>query len=59
MARSYDPLTFLPKADTVRACLKDAERRAAKLRILLRVAEDVQAQDADCVDGFESVESKE
>ena len=44
MSRSYDPLSQIPKAKTVRTCLQETERKAAKLRVLLRIAEEVEAE---------------
>jgi hypothetical protein len=43
MPRQPDPLTFIPTADAVRRSLMETEERARKQRILLNVAEQVEA----------------
>jgi hypothetical protein len=43
MARQADPLTCIPSADIVRRQLTEAEQRAERLRILLEVAEKIEA----------------
>lgn len=40
--KPYDPLSYLPSAEAVRQRLTQTERLAKRLRILLRVAEEIE-----------------
>lgn len=44
--REYDPLACMPSADITRRRLRDAERIAERLRILLEVCERIEAAEA-------------
>jgi hypothetical protein len=41
--KSFDPLTFIPSAAAVRKQLCETERLAERLRVLLQVAERIEA----------------
>jgi hypothetical protein len=43
MQRSFDPLSFIPSPEAIRKHLADAEGLARRLRILLKVAERIEA----------------
>ena len=40
--RDFDPLTFIPSADVLRRRLRETEELAARLRVLLEVAERIE-----------------
>jgi hypothetical protein len=42
--REYDPLSAIPKPDVIREKLDEVERKAARLRVLLRVSEELHSQ---------------
>lgn len=39
--RDYNPLNAIPRPEVVREALEDAERKAQRLRTLLRIAEEI------------------
>jgi hypothetical protein len=41
--RIYDPLSHIPSAEAVEQALREAEAKAERLRILLRVAREIEA----------------
>jgi hypothetical protein len=41
--RAYDPLSHIPSAEVVEQALREAEAKAERLRILLRVAREIEA----------------
>lgn len=47
--RAYDPLSHIPSADVVEQVLRESETKTARLRILYRVAREIEqaARDAD------------
>jgi hypothetical protein len=45
--KPYDPLTYIPGPDILRRQLEETELLASRLRILLRVAEEIAGAGAD------------
>ena len=41
--RTYDPLSHIPNAEVVEQALREAEAKAERLRILLRVSREIEA----------------
>jgi hypothetical protein len=45
--KSYDPLAYIPSADVIRRQLEEMELLASRLRVLLRVSEEISQTDRE------------
>jgi hypothetical protein len=58
MRQSFDPLTFIPSTGAIRKHLVQTEALAKRLRVLLRVAERIEATASRCADKVPLAERK-